>query len=162
MVTIGEVRPEDRKLPFGSMANVPDGSVYVAVDESTADGTLVANRPTRPGPGASLHGGRFTFRDGRLVGAKFASGGAAFRHAFGAAGVGKDRPSFLEIGLDPAITDAPLLEEAERGAVSVGVGSNASFGGKTRVDFLSYLTVAGADLSIDDRPLVRRGRLVGP
>jgi len=158
-VTIGEVTPESRRSRFGSMASVPDATVYVAVDESTADGVFVANRRTTTVSGLPREGGRFTFRDGALRRAAFRRGGAGFRADFRAAGAGRERPSFLEVGLDPALRATPLLEEAERGAVTVGVGGNAGFGGKTRVDFLAYLTLADAELSIDGRVVARRGRV---
>jgi len=161
IVTIGEVTAEDRKLRFGMMASVPDGSVYVSVDESTADGTFVANRPTTTAPAGPLVGGRFTFREGRLTRASFERGGQAFRVPFRDAGRCRDRPAFLEVGLDPSLGGVPLLEEGELGAVTVGVGANAGFGGATRGGFLAYLTLAGAELTIDDRVVVRRGRPVG-
>jgi hypothetical protein len=160
-VTIGEVTPQSQKTPFGSMASVPDGSVYVAVDESTADGTFVANRRSVLGLPKPLVGGSFTFRDGRLVRSTFSGGGAGFRKAYASAGAGRERPAFLEVGLDPSLEGAPMLEEAELGAVTVGIGGNVGFGGKTRVDFLSYLTLGGAELSVDGKVLARRGRIQG-
>jgi leucyl aminopeptidase (aminopeptidase T) len=160
-VAIGEVTASTQASTFGSMASVPDATVYVAVDESTADGTFVADRRTSSPSDPPLDGGRFVFRDGRLVRATFRSGGSGFRHDFAAAGEGRDRPSFLEVGLDPALRAVPLLEEAEAGAVTVGVGANAGFGGATRVDFQSYLTLSGATVSVDREPLVRRGKVVG-
>lgn len=159
-VTIGEVTPKSRRTPFGSMANVPDATVYVAVDEETADGTLVANRPTSTGT-SQLVGGRLEFRQGRLKRIGFARGGASVVRDYRSAGTGRDRPSFVEVGLDPSIRTAPGLEEASGGAVTAGVGANAGFGGKTKVDFLTYLTVAGAELRVDGALLVRGGRVVG-
>ncbi|MFY9717948.1 MAG: aminopeptidase [Thermoplasmata archaeon] len=159
-VTLGAITPEGLKSRFGSMINVPDATVYTSVDESTAEGTLVANRPTTTGV-AQRTGGRFRFKDGQLVGYRFSKGGASFAKEFRGSGTGRDRPSFLEVGLDPSIGQAPGLEEMVRGAVTAGVGGNVGFGGKTKVDFLSYLTVAGAELRVDGRPLVRGGRVVG-
>jgi len=141
------------------MASVPDGSIYVAVDESTADGTLVSNRMSGLF-GEPVRGGRWTFRDGRLVGQSYAAGARSVREAYAKGGKGRDRPSMLEVGLDPSIKISPNLEENERGAVSVGVGSNVGFGGTTRTDFIAHLTVAGAELSIDGRTIARGGRIV--
>jgi leucyl aminopeptidase (aminopeptidase T) len=157
-VATGELTPASRKSAFGQLANVPDGSVYVAVDEGTAEGTIVANRATSV-PQGRQEGGRFRFSNGRLESFDFSEGGPAFRAAYRGAGAGRDRPSFLEVGLNPDVRTAPGLEEAGRGAVTIGVGQNASFGGKTKVDFLGYVTIAGADLTVDGRPLVRHGRL---
>jgi len=159
LAATGEVTPAARATRFGRMTSVPDANVYVAVDETTADGRVVSNR-TNSMLAEPLEGGRFTFREGRLKGFSFSKGGSPFRKAYRAGGPGKDRPSFLEIGLDPDVRVAPGLEESERGAVTVGAGGNAPFGGKTSSSFLGYVTVGGADLFIDDRPVVRGGRLV--
>jgi leucyl aminopeptidase (aminopeptidase T) len=158
-VTLGDLPPAKKRGRFGMMVNVPDASVYVAVDEGTADGTLVSNR-TVSCFGTPHRGGRFRFSNGRLTGLRFASGGAAFLGPYRRAGKGKDRPSFLEVGLNAGVRSAPMLEEIERGTVTVGVGQNAGFGGKTDTDFLGYLSVRGAELLVDDRPLVRGGRIV--
>ncbi len=158
--TLGNVTAESMRTPFGSMANVPDGSVYVSVDESTADGTFVSNTllTSMRGP---ARGGRFQFRDGRLTAQSFRDGGRPILAEYADASAGKDRPSFLEIGLNPAVRRAPGLEEAIGGSVTVGVGRNAGFGGKTKSDYFGYLTLAGAELSIDGRTVVRGGRVVG-
>jgi leucyl aminopeptidase (aminopeptidase T) len=160
-VTLGDLPPPRRRGRFGMMANVPDATVYVAVDEETAEGTVVANR-VGSGLGVPLRGGRFRFRDGRLKETRFASGGSTFRSAYRAANRGKDRPSFVEVGLNPSVRSAPMLEELELGAVTVGAGQNAGFGGKTDCNFLGSLTVGGAELRVDDRPLVRAGRVLRP
>jgi hypothetical protein len=140
---------------------VPDASVYVAVDETTAEGTIVANRTSTAAFFQPIDGGRLSFRNGRLASFSLGRGGSPFRSAYRAAGAGRDRPSFLEVGLDPALAGVPLLEEAEAGAVTVGVGGNSGFGGRTKADFLGYLTLGGAELAVDGRTLVRRGRVVG-
>jgi leucyl aminopeptidase (aminopeptidase T) len=158
-VTLGEVTPADLKTPFGMLANVPDGTVYLAVDPGTADGTVVANR-ANAGFGPSQVGGRFRFRGGRLAGFSFSAGGSAFRSGYREAGKERDLPSFIEVGLNPDLHRAPGLHESEAGAVTVGVGANASFGGPTKGGFLGSLTVAGAELSVDGTPLVRGGRVL--
>jgi len=159
VVGIGEVTRESMATRFGNMASVPDANVYVAVDEETADGRLISNR-VNSSFGKPLTGGRFTFLGGRLQGFSFAQGGKEFRTAYQPAGPGKDRPSFIEIGLDAGIRTAPMLEESERGAVTVGVGRNAQLGGKTTTNFFGFITVGAADLFIDGRRVVRGGRLV--
>jgi leucyl aminopeptidase (aminopeptidase T) len=156
--SVGRVTPAEMKTAFGMMASVPEALVYISVDESTGEGTIVANRPTRQGAGAR-EGGRWTLKDGRLVDYRYRTGGAEFRADFEAAPTGRDRPALLEIGLDPNLRVSPLLEESERGAVSFGIGGNANYGGKTRVPFLDWLTVGGAELTLDGRTLVKGGQV---
>ena len=114
----------------------------------------------RPGNGSALRGGRWTFENGRLREFQFSEGGAKFGSEYRSAAPGKDRPALIEVGLDPSVRYAPMLEEAEAGAVTVGVGRNVGFGGKTKGDFLAYITLGGGELSVDGRPLVRRGKVV--
>ena len=158
-VDLGWVTAESRRARFGTMASAPDGCVYVAIDESTADGTLVSNRMSNLF-GEPVRGGRWKFRSGRLVGQGYASGAAAVRAAYAKGGKGRDRPGMLEIGLNPALHLSPGFEESERGAVTAFVGNNVVYGGKTRSNFMAHLTVAGAELSIDGRTVVRGGRIV--
>lgn len=153
----GLLPPPSKRGLFGRMVNVPDGSVYVSIDESTADGTLVANRPTNA-TGPSLEGGRWTFKDGRLVGHRYRRGDRAFTTQFGAATGAKDRPAFLEVGVVPGLEGVPLLEENELGSVTVGIGGNGSFGGKNRSTLFQFLSLAGATLTVGGRAVVRAGR----
>jgi len=52
------------------------------------------------------------------------------------------------------------MQENERGAVSIGLGSNVAFGGSTDANFNAILTVSGAELSVDGRVIVRGGRIL--
>jgi len=159
-VFLGQVTPKTRRTSFGGlMASVPDANVLVAIDESTAEGTLVANRPTFV-LGPALRGARWRFEAGRLRSANFAEGGGWFRRDFARAPAGKDRPSFVEIGLDPAIHAAPTCEESERGAVTIGVGGNSNFGGATKCPYVSYVTLAGATVSVEGERILRGGRVL--
>jgi len=156
---LGWATPEAQRTQGGFMASVPDGSVWVAVNESTAEGTVVANRMTSRF-GFPVRGGRWRFRDGHLVGQRYSEGASCVREPYREGGSGRDRPAMLEVGLDPSIRVSPGLEENERGAVSIGVGGNVAFGGKTRSSFMAHLTIGGAELSIDGRTVVRGGRVV--
>lgn len=159
LVDLGWVTAASRRTRFGTMASVPDGCVYVAIDESTADGTLVSNRMSNLF-GEPVREGRWTFRGGRLVGQRYGTGAVGGPAEYAKGGKGRDRPGMLEVGLNPSICISPGLEEGERGAVTTFVGSNIGYGGRTRSNFIAHLTVAGAELSIDGRAVVRDGRIL--
>ena len=161
-VVTGLATPEAiRKRPgrFGFMASVPDGSVYVAPHEKFAEGIVVANRNVA-GFAEPITGSRWTFRDGRLVEQRYRSGGAVIRRAYSSGKRGRDLPAMVEVGLDPTVHIAPGMQENERGAVSIGLGSNVAFGGSTNAGFNAILTVSGAELSVDGRVIVRGGRIL--
>jgi leucyl aminopeptidase (aminopeptidase T) len=155
---IGVLAPRREWGRFRMMVNVPPGSVYVSVDESSADGTLVANRSTTA-PGPILDGGRWTFKDGKLTDYHYDKGNAEFDRIYRAATGAKDRPGFLEVGINPDIHGAPLQEENEFGSVTVGIGNNNGFGGKNKSSIFQFLTLAGASLTIGGRSVVEGGRV---
>jgi len=161
-VVTGLATPEAiRKRPrhFGFMASVPDGSVYVAPSEKFAEGTVVSNRNVAGYP-EPITGGRWTFQDGRLVSQRYRSGDALIRRAYSEGKRGRDLPGMVEVGLDPTVRMAPGMQENERGAVSIGLGSNIAFGGSTNAHFNAILTVSGAELALDGRVIVRGGRIL--
>lgn len=161
-VVTGSATPEAiRRRPgrFGFMANVPDGSVFVAPDEKVAEGAVVSNRNVAGFPGP-ISGGGWRFGEGRLVEQRYRSGGAMLKRAFADGKKGRDLPAMVEVGLDPTVRIAPGMQENERGAVSIGLGSNVSFGGSTDANFNAILTVSGAELSVDGRVIVRGGRIL--
>ncbi len=154
----GRVTPQSMQRPYGMLVNVPAAVVLVAIDESVADGTIRANGPNYL-PNGPVSGGQWKFSGGHLRGARYATGGARFRGPYAMGGEGRDLPGLLEIGLDPAIHVAPELEDCELGALTLGIGGNAGFGGRTKSSFNSWLTVRGAELSVDGRVVVRGGRI---
>ncbi len=148
----GRPRTDDPKRPFDLLATVPSGLVRVALDETVADGTLVANRTCYYDDGAA-RSATFEFSGGRLASARFGSGGERFDGPYAKGGRGRDQPGLLSIGLNPALHDTPQLEDIEAGAVLVSVGGNGQLGGKNRSPFFGWGIVAGATVEIDGRSL---------
>ena len=154
----GTVR--ERDLREGrNWAILPAGYVAVSLNDRQGDGVVVGNRPSRHRRG-SLTGARWTFRDGRLVEYAFEHGREIFEASYLTASKERDRPAFLEIGLNPKVHEAPFLQDQELGVVTVYIGRNDDWGGRTRGTFRDYVLIEGADLCVDDRPVVRAGKLV--
>jgi leucyl aminopeptidase (aminopeptidase T) len=157
-VETGVLDKAARARPFGFVANSPAGTVLVAVDESTADGTVVSNRPYKS-PGLSVGTGRWEFSGGKLVSMAYDEPAAEIERRYRAAGPGKDRPAMLSIGLNPKARAIPQYEELESGIALVGIGGNAGFGGTTASPFQLFSVVRGADVEVDGTAVVRNGRL---
>lgn len=152
-VDSGRVTPADKKVPFGMLTILPTGVVRVALDETVAEGTMVANRPSYNDVGMST-GGVFEFRKGRLVRHEFAEGASFFDKPFKTAGKGRDQPGYLGIGLNPKLLNTPQLEDREAGALTVTVGNNQFVpGGKNKARFSGIIVNAGAQVEVDGRPL---------
>lgn len=149
-LSTGRVTKQDLKLPFRMLTQLPSGTVAVALDESVADGTFVANRACYYDTGKET-GGVLEFKKGRLVDHSFDKGAGFFDRGFKDGGKGRDRPGGLRIGLNPKLRNTPQLEDVEAGAILVSVGGNRFFGGKNPSPFFGFAVNAGATLEIDGR-----------
>ncbi len=150
---IGRLSKEDLKSPFGMLNLLPAGAVRVAVDETVAEGKIVANRASYNDVGMST-GGVFEFHKGRLVKHHYDTGAEFFDKPFAKGGKGRDRPGALTFGLNPKLHNTPQLEDREAGAITVTVGSNRFLpGGKNKTDFNGIVVNAGARVEIDGKPL---------
>ncbi|HXW67320.1 MAG TPA: aminopeptidase [Thermoplasmata archaeon] len=156
----GTPHPRDKRYgPSDMLAQIPAGRVEVALDSKTADGRIHANRRTNIWWRWDS-GGTLEFSDGRLTSYSFEEGAKDFSTLFERGTPGKDRTGALTIGLNPAVDDVPILESVERGNVSLSIGRNGHLHGTNRSNFMSWVTLAGADISVDGAPLVRAGRPV--
>ncbi|HTP56018.1 MAG TPA: hypothetical protein VML53_05055 [Thermoplasmata archaeon] len=143
-----------------NMATIPGGVVGQAIDHTSARGTVVGNHTVYPdsGPASGLS---WTFENGHLTEYRLANGRADFEKVYSAAPKkGRDRLSFVSIGLNSKLSGCPQMEDQELGSVLLRIGGNSFVGGKNPCPFGSWLVVTGGDLSIDGRPAVRRGQIV--
>ncbi|HEV2317126.1 MAG TPA: aminopeptidase [Thermoplasmata archaeon] len=156
-IDAGRVSNEDKKVPFGMLNILPAGVVRVALDESVADGKVVANRASYNDIGMST-GGVLEFRKGRLVRHHFDEGAAFFDKPYAKGGKGRDRPGYLGVGLNPKLHNTPQMEDREAGALTITVGNNQFVpGGKNKANFGGIVVLAGARLEIDGKPITLPG-----
>lgn len=155
----GRVDPEDRR--HGRfVAAAPAGSVVVAVGEGSAEGTVVANRPSYLSAGRA-DGAQWEVAGGRLRTFWYADGGAAFETEFAAAPRGREVVGLIALGLNPAIAPGlPQAEDLEAGTVTLAIGGNSLYGGRNRCRFLSWITVGEATVVVDGTPLCDRGKVL--
>jgi leucyl aminopeptidase (aminopeptidase T) len=151
-VTTGRFPPAAGRSVFASLQGLPAGSIRVALDETVADGTFVANR-TDYFDTSTATGASFEFRNGKLVDYRFASGGKTFEEGYTAGGIGRDQPGQFSIGLNGALHNTPQVEDVEKGAVMVTVGGNTFYGGKNKSPLFGFAINVGARVEVDGRPL---------
>ena len=145
--------------PSGMLQQIPAGTVDVALDSRTAEGSFYANRRTNIW--WTWHaGGRLEVADGKLSSYSFEEGEGEFIRQYKSATTGKDRTSVLKLGLNPAVHDAPNLETVERGSVSLQIGGNRYLGRTNRSSFFSWFSLAGSDITIDGAPVIRAGKIL--
>ena len=160
----GHPHPRDKAYSeFDMLANFPDGTLRIALDAKTAEGRVVSNLRSYDEtwfPWATYSGGEFEFSDGKLTSFAFEEGGAEFAKKYARGSPGKDRTGSLSIGLNPKLKNAPYLEDRERGSLRFMVGRNAYLGGSNPSDFNGAICLSGAEICVDDTPVVRAGKIL--
>ncbi len=142
------------------LTTAPAGSIVVAVDERSAEGTVVANRPSFLS-GGRAEGGQWEIEKGRLRNYWYTEGGDAFESEFVSAPRGREIVSLFALGLNPSLPGGvPQAEDQEEGAVTIAIGGNALYGGRNRCRYLSWLAVGEATVAVDGQPLCDRGKVL--
>jgi leucyl aminopeptidase (aminopeptidase T) len=155
----GSVDADDRRRGR-VMSAAPAGSVVVAVDESSAEGMVVANRPSFLSPG-KVEGGQWEVQGGKLRNYWYTAGGEAFEAEFARAPRGRETVALFALGLNAALPPGvPQAEDEEAGTVTLAVGGNTLYGGRNRCRFLSWITVGEATVAVDGAPLCDRGKVL--
>lgn len=155
----GVIGPAD--LASGNnMTSSPPGAIAVAVDERSAEGVAIANRPSFL-PIGRVEGGQWEAHGGRLASAWYTEGQAAFDERYAKAPKGKEIVSVFSLGLNPALAPGTgQVEDQEAGAVTLLIGNNAGYGGSNRIAFASWITIGEATVAIDGAPLCDRGHIL--
>ena len=156
----GTPHPRDKRYgPSDMLAQIPAGRIDVALDSTSAEGRIHANRRTNIWWYWSA-GGTFDFVNGKLTSYSFDNGEEEFARRYKKGTAGRDRTGSLTFGLNPAVSDVPNLENVELGCVSLAVGRNQHLNGTNRSSFMNWITLAGSEVAIDGAPVLRAGKLV--
>ncbi len=155
----GQVDADDLKHGR-SVATAPAGSVVVAVDERSASGIVIANRPSYLA-GGRAEGAQWEIDGGRLRNYWYPEGGDAFEAEFARAPRGRDTIALFSLGLNGALAaGVPHAEDEEEGTVTLAIGGNTLYGGRNRCRYLSWITVGKATVAVDGAPLCDRGKIL--
>ena len=142
------------------LSSAPGGSAVVAIDEGSAEGMAIANRPSFLGPGR-VEGGQWEIERGRLRNYWYAEGGATFESDFSSAPRGREVVSLLALGLNPSLAaGVPQAEDQEAGTVTLAIGGNTAYGGRHRCRYLAWITIGEATVAVDGAPLADRGQIL--
>jgi hypothetical protein len=145
--------------PSGMLQQVPAGTLDVALDSKTAEGSFHANRRTNIW--WTVHaGGTLEFTHGKLTSYSFEEGEEEFVRQYKAGTAGRDRTSALKLGLNPAVKDIPNLETVEGGSVSLQIGGNRFLRGTNGSSFFTWFSLAGSEITIDGTPVIRAGKVL--
>jgi len=142
-----------------NMANIPAGEAFVVPDEKSGDGTIVFDRPIA-WLGRWIRDVRVAFDGGRMVKFSASENEDLIRSEWEEAKGPKDLLGYLDIGLNPKARSGFLQDAIVAGNVYVAVGANDEVpGGKNKTDFYLGASLTGATITIDGRPIIRKGAL---
>jgi leucyl aminopeptidase (aminopeptidase T) len=154
-----------RARPGGdwNLVQLPAGVVSVALDERVAEGTFRSNVRNSVGvfdTVGEVDGGQWTFSKGRLDRFSYDVGQEVFSQSYERGPSGKEKVGLLSVGLNDRISMSPLLLDQEAGALTLQLGRNEAADGSNRFYWWAWLILRGADLRVDGKWIVRRGRVV--
>ena len=152
----GRIDDEDRRSNT-HVGNLPAGSIYTTVVEDSTTGQLWL--PEAVGARDVL----LTFESGRIIEVEARKGRELVVALLEGHGGDRDRISHVGIGLNPKLHDYSgwtLVDEHVHGALFVALGENRYLGGQNQSDLNIDFALPRSTLLVDDRLIVKQGRLV--
>ena len=154
---------EKEKMGF---LNLPDGEVFVAPIETSANGEIYFDLPCLWHYGKQVRGVWFRFRRGRVVDYSIEKGEREFESVMKNSSGKKDYIAELGIGTNPKakITGGlTIVDEKVRGTIHIAIGSNRSFGGRNEAtihwDFFKDMRKR-SEIYADKKLIMKNGRVV--
>jgi len=149
----------------GTWGNLPSGEAYCSPVEGTTNGRVVVQKGWCPELKENMI---MTFRKGKVT--SIDGGGQVGNRLRELLSFGKEEEPYLSrrnhaelgVGTNPNAKRPDITLEAEkiRGTVHIGIGDNSHMGGAVKADVHEDFIVPLATLSLDNRIVMRRGRLV--
>jgi leucyl aminopeptidase (aminopeptidase T) len=136
----------------------PGGGVWTAVEEGSAEGRVVFDRPSFQ-VYTRVHELEWRVAGGHLVDYTGGQGLGAFTKAYDGAGKGKEVLGEVDIGLNPKMDNGTPFDYSVMGSVALSLGDNTFVGGKNPSEFSASGILSHATVAVDGRTVVRRGRL---
>ena len=163
LVSDGIISPEDMKAGGANNAvYLPAGEVYTTPVAGTANGKLVNSKAFYRGK--PIDNLTMEFKDGKMVSMTGTGAGFADMKAeYDAVGdARKDEFSFVDFGINPNIklpANATIGTWVPAGTVTVGTGVNTWAGGNNDVPYGQVVSLPGATVTLDGKPIVEGGTL---
>lgn len=149
----------------GAWGNLPSGEAYCAPVEGMTNGKVIVQKGWYPDLRENMI---ITFRNGKVI--SIDGGGQVGNRFRELLAFGKEEEPYLSrrnhaelgVGTNPNAKRPDNVLEAEkiRGTVHVAIGDSSHMGGAVKTDVHEDFIIPLATLSLDDRVVMRNGRLV--
>jgi leucyl aminopeptidase (aminopeptidase T) len=151
---------DEEDLVAGTFStNLPAGSVVIAPDERSADGTVVFDQAI-PQRGKLIRGLSWSFKNGQVE--KFAAtkNAGMIIPIWEKSSGDKSRFGLFGIGINHAAKTGYLDNVIVQGAVTLGIGDNREIGGGNMSTFGFQGTLGKSTVLLDGRTIVSEGKLI--
>jgi aminopeptidase len=160
-VSDGVVSAEDRERGFpATTVYLPAGEVFVTPVSGTAEGRIVVDRDFYEG--MEIERLTFEFKAGKLTSMTAGSDISRLKANYDASPAGKELFGMIDLGINTSLKLGPTARRgdyAPAGMVSIGIGTNLTYGGDNKTSFNYESNLVGATLEIDGKVLVEKGVL---
>lgn len=156
-VSQGKVSNNQRRS--GRPIFLPAGAVGTTVDEKSANGVIVYDKPIRARSG-TIENLRLLVEDGRVREFSASRNAEAFREYLGESGGDSDRFAFVGFGLNPRLRPGYTQDDKVLGLIELNFGENVSRGGKNRGSGNFWGAVSKASVTAGGRTIMKAGRLL--
>jgi leucyl aminopeptidase (aminopeptidase T) len=151
---------DENDLDHGrNVSNIPAGNLLACPDESYAEGKAIFDRPTAY-LGKWIGGVRFNFKNGMLADYQARLNADVFKASYEKASGEKNRIAAIGVGVNPMARTGFLQDGIVAGNVTIAIGGNDDIGGASKTDFYFPGTLTKATLSVDDKLIVKNGKLM--
>jgi leucyl aminopeptidase (aminopeptidase T) len=138
---------------------LPAGCVAVVPKENSAAGTFISDVPLVES-GLVFKDVKFAFKDGRLASVGGGQNTDVLKSRWFEAKGDKDQASVFTIGLNPKAQTGYIYNQLVLGSITLAIGDNREYGGKSESDFVAYATIAQPSVEFDGKLAIRNGKLV--
>jgi len=151
---------DDEDLSAGVFqTTLPAGTVFVAPDEKSANGTVVFDLPV-PQRGKLIRGLSWTFENGQVTKFAAAKNGDMVIPLWEKASGEKSQFGAFGLGINHAAKPGYLDSTIVHGAVTLGIGDNKPLGGTNQSTFGFQGTLLKSTVTINGQRIVAEGKLL--
>jgi len=149
----------DEDAAKGIVKFLPSGCVEVAVDENSAEGTVVFDVPIPFRGGKKIRGLTLMFKHGKVVKHMAETGIEAFENYMKSSEGDVDKFGFFGFGLNPGLRHGFTQDDKVLGGVTIGIGGNEDKGGKNRTSGNNHwwASMTKASVKIDGKIILKNG-----
>lgn len=149
---------DEEDIAKGSnFAILPAGSISVAPNETSANGTFISDIP-QPQYGKLIHDISWSFKDGKLTAFTGGRNVEPIKATWEKATGDKDKIASFTLGINPKAKTGFLDNSIVFGTATVGIGENREMGGKNNSSWMFEITASKPTVELDGKTILKDGK----